>query len=112
LELFEKMIPLNRILCIVLAGFLALSSLPVSSSAQEASLSPVSSSTDSDNTNDDVLIGFLVVVVGILLWLGLKSDLDRRQRSAVQESIEEYAAAGTLPLVAGEEGLFPDQSDW
>lgn len=106
------MIPINRILCVVLAGFLAFSSLPLSSSAQETSVSPVSSSTDSDSTKDDVLVGFLVVVVGILLWLGFKSDLDRRQRSAVQESIEEYALAGTLPLIAGEEDLFPDPSGW
>ena len=87
------------IIAVLLAGLLTVSTCPVSGLAQEDSLGPVSSSADSDNTKDDVLVGFVVVVLGILIWLGIKSDWDRRQRSEVQESIEEYARAGELPSV-------------
>lgn len=106
------MILSSRILSLMLAGVLAVSCLPASSRAQDASISPVSSSMDSDNTKDEALVGFLVVVVGILIWLGIKSDWDRRQRSAVQQSIEEYARAGSLPLIAGEEPRLQAESGW
>jgi hypothetical protein len=50
------MIPINRLLGVLLAALLALSSLPVSSSGQAASVTPVSSSSASDSTKDDVLV--------------------------------------------------------
>lgn len=98
----------SRTLGIFLAGLLAISSLPPPALAQSDSVNPVTSSFDSDNTKDDVLIGFLVVVVGVLIWLGIKSDWDRRQRSEMQQSIDEYVLADNWDLMGEEERLLLD----
>ena len=85
-----------KLLCLLMVCVLALTTVP-DSQAQTDSVNPVSSSSDSSGGSDGG-IWFAVVVVGLLLILGAKSDYASYKRSRVQVSIDEYAQANVGPV--------------
>ncbi|MBU0677707.1 MAG: hypothetical protein KJ626_06290 [Verrucomicrobia bacterium] len=84
---------LKPIACVLISVMLLMYACPSTASADVESTAVVTSDDSGNNeTEKNILVGFAVVVVAVLFWLGLKSDLEWHKTKA------------EVPVSGGEDG--------
>ncbi|MDD4734630.1 MAG: hypothetical protein PHP44_00835 [Kiritimatiellae bacterium] len=68
---------------------------------------PAARAEDDSNVNKGALIGLFVVVVGVVLWLGFKSDLDDYSYATLEEPPHFLGDAAEGAGSSPEEGASP-----
>lgn len=68
---------------------------------------PVAQAEDDSNVNKGALIGLFVVVVGVLLWLGFKSDLEDYSYATLERPVRDSGDEAEHTATFPEEGACP-----